>query len=112
MAKGIIEVTDSSFKKDVLEADKPVIVDFWAEWCGPCRMIAPAMEELSGEYGDRMVFAKMDIDAEPEASMRYGVQSIPTLLVFAKGKPVAQMIGARPRAHIEQLIEHALAATA
>jgi thioredoxin 1 len=112
VAQGIIHITDGSFAKDVLEADKPVIVDFWAEWCGPCRMIEPAMEELAGEYGDRMVFAKMNIDDEPEASMRYGVQSIPTLLVFSKGKPVAQMIGARPRTHIEQLIESALAATA
>ena len=112
MSQGIIDVTDSSFQKDVLEADRPVIVDFWATWCGPCKMIAPLLDEIATEQTGRLKIAKLDVDANGETAMRFGVQSIPTLLVFAKGRPVAQMIGARPRAHIEQLIESALAATA
>ena len=98
-------VTDQSFATDVLGADKPVLVDFWAEWCGPCRMIAPALEEIAGEIGDRVEIVKLNIDENPETPGHYGVRGIPTMVLFKNGKPVAQKVGAAPRSQIQQWLE-------
>ena len=101
-------VTDSSFQQDVLSADKPVLVDFWAEWCGPCRMIAPALEELSSELGDRVTIAKLNIDENTDAPAKYGVRGIPTMILFKDGQPAATKIGAEPKSRIQGWLEGAL----
>lgn len=101
-------VTDASFKSDVLESDKPVLVDFWADWCGPCKMIAPALEELSEELGDKVTIAKMDIMENPDVPGSMGVQSIPYLVLFKDGKPAAQLRGAAPKGQLKQWLEGAL----
>ncbi len=94
---GILKVTDASFKKDVMEAKKPVLVDFWAEWCGPCRMIAPALEELVQEIGEEAIIAKMNIDENPETPAVLGIRSIPTLMVFKEGKMMGTKIGVQSK---------------
>ena len=101
-------VTDSSFQQDVLSADKPVLVDFWAEWCGPCRMIAPALEELSDELGDQVTIAKLNIDENPEAPSKYGVRGIPTMILFKNGEPAATKVGAEPKSRIQGWLEGVL----
>jgi thioredoxin 1 len=98
-------VTDQDFATEVLGASKPVLVDFWAEWCGPCRMIAPALEEIAGEIGDKVDIVKLNIDENPDTPGRYGVRGIPTMLLFKGGQPVAQKVGAAPRSHIQQWLE-------
>ncbi len=98
MGTNTVTVTDASFADDVLMSDKPVIVDFWAEWCGPCRMVAPVLEEIAGAHRDKVTIAKIDVDANPQVSQDYKILSIPTLLVFQGGKPVKQIIGAKPKA--------------
>ena len=98
-------VTDQSFAADVLGASTPVLVDFWAEWCGPCRMIAPALEEISGALGDKLSIVKINIDENPDTPGKYGVRGIPTMLLFKNGEPVAQKVGAAPRSQIQQWIE-------
>ena len=98
-------VTDSSFQEDVLSASGPVLVDFWAEWCGPCRMIAPALEELSEELGGRVTIAKLNIDENPEAPGKYGVRGIPTMILFKDGQPAATKIGAEPKGRIQAWLE-------
>jgi thioredoxin 1 len=105
-------VTDSSFQADVLGADKPVLVDFWAEWCGPCRMIAPALEELSSELGDKVSIVKLNIDENPEAPGRYGVRGIPTMILFKDGQPAATKVGAEPKGRIQAWLEDALQSAA
>jgi thioredoxin 1 len=105
---GTTSVTDSSFQADVLGADKPVLVDFWAEWCGPCRMIAPALEELSNELGDKVQIVKLNIDENPEAPGRYGVRGIPTMILFKDGQPAATKVGAEPKSRIQAWLENAL----
>ena len=102
-------VTDQNFADDVLGADGPVLVDFWAEWCGPCRMIAPALEEISDDLGDKVTVAKLNIDENPDTPGRYGVRGIPTMLLFKGGQPVAQKVGAAPRSQIQQWLEGNLA---
>ena len=93
-----IDITNQEeFKSKVLDSTVPVVVDFWAEWCGPCKMVAPVFEELSGEYQDRLVFAKLDVDALPNIAAQYGVQSIPTMIVFKGGNEASRMIGAHPK---------------
>ncbi len=101
-------VTDLSFEADVLGADKPVLVDFWADWCGPCKMIAPALEQIGEELGDKVTIAKMDIMENPETPAKFGVQNIPLMLLFKDGKVIAQKLGAAPRSHIQQWLEGAL----
>ena len=98
-------VTDQSFASDVLGSDKPVLVDFWAEWCGPCRMIAPALEEISSAPGEKVTIAKLNIDDNPDTPGRYGVRGIPAMLLFKNGQPVAQKVGAAPRSQIQQWLE-------
>ena len=100
-----VAVTDSSFQSDVLESDKPVLVDFWADWCGPCKMIAPALEELSDELGDKVTIAKMDIRENPDVPGKMGVQSIPYLVLFKNGEPAANMRGAAPKGQLKQWLE-------
>ena len=102
-------VTDQSFATDVLGAEGPVLVDFWAEWCGPCRMIAPALEEISNELGDKVTVAKLNIDENPQATRTYGVMSIPSLILFKGGQEVARVIGAKPKEAILRDIEPHLA---
>ena len=102
---GTRSVTDQSFATDVLAADRPVLVDFWAEWCGPCKMIAPALEEISGALGDKVDIVKLNIDENPETPGHYGVRGIPTMVLFKGGKPVAQKVGAAPRSQIQSWLE-------
>jgi len=104
----IIEVTDQNFEAEILQSDKPVIVDFWAEWCAPCRQIAPAIKSLAEEYGDRVKIVKMDIDSNPNTPGQYGIRAIPTILAFKDGEVVEQLQGARPKADIEAAIEKLL----
>jgi thioredoxin 1 len=96
MAKPI-EVTDGTFEEAVLKADLPTVVDFWAVWCGPCKMIAPVLEEIAGEYEGKLQIAKLDVDHNNESAMRYGVMSIPTLILFKGGKAVERIIGFMPK---------------
>ena len=98
-------VTDASFQEDVLNAEKPVLVDFWAEWCGPCRMIAPALEELSNELGDVVTIAKLNIDDNPAAPAKYGVRGIPTMILFKNGEPAATKVGAAPKSALQSWLE-------
>src|SRR5919199_4927753 len=101
-------VTDESFQADVLGSDKPVLVDFWAEWCGPCRMIAPALEEIAGELGERLTVVKLNIDDNPDAPARYGVRGIPTMILFKDGQPAATKVGAAPKTQIQGWLEGVL----
>ena len=98
-------VTDSSFQADVIDAAKPVLVDFWAEWCGPCRMIGPALEEISEELGGKVTIAKLNIDENPDAPSRYGVRGIPTMILFKNGAPAATKVGAAPKSQLKGWIE-------
>lgn len=98
-------VTDASFQQDVLGASKPVLVDFWAEWCGPCRMIAPALEELSTELGDKVTIAKLNIDENPDVPAKYGVRGIPTMILFKNGEPAATKVGAAPKSALQGWLE-------
>ncbi len=102
------KVTDASFDSDVLGSADPVVVDFWAEWCGPCRMISPALEEIATELGGKVKIAKLNIDENPSVTIRYGVRSIPTLIMFKNGEPTAIQVGAAPKGRLADWIRGAL----
>ena len=99
------EVTDQNFETEVLRADKPAIIDFWAEWCAPCRQIAPIISELAAEYGDRVKIVKMDIDKHPNTPGQFGIRAIPTILAFKNGQVVQQIQGARPKADFKKMVD-------
>jgi thioredoxin 1 len=99
------EVSDSNFEQEVLKAAKPVLVDFWAPWCGPCRMVAPIVEELAQEYDGKVDFVKLNTDDNPNTAVKYGIRSIPTLLVFKGGEPVGQIVGFRPKSDLKQRLD-------
>jgi len=109
MGNGPVHVTDGDFKKQVLDAQLPVLVDFWAAWCGPCRMIAPFVEELATDYAGKAVVAKMDTDANPQTPMQYGIMGIPTLIIFKNGQEVDRIVGAVPKGAIAKKLDAALA---
>ena len=109
MAENIKNVGEKDFKAAVLDAQKPVLVDFWAVWCGPFRMVAPIVDELSVEYKDKMDFAKVNVDEAPKIASSYSVMSIPTLIVFKGGKPVEQVVGFRPKKDLQKMLDKALA---
>ncbi len=98
-----VHINDSTFEEEVLKNNVPVLADFWAEWCGPCRTIAPVLEEISQEYDGRLKIAKIDVDENPEAPARFGIQGIPTLILFKDGKPVERLVGAMPK---DRLLSH------
>ena len=103
MAK-TIEITDKNFD-EIIKSDKPVLVDFWAEWCGPCKMVGPIVEEIAGEYDGKAVIGKVDVDTNPEVSARFGIRSIPTLLYFKDGEIVDKQVGAVPKAVLAQKLD-------
>jgi len=105
----VTEVTDQNFGSEVLEAGQPAIIDFWAEWCAPCRQIAPIISALASEYGDQVKIVKMDIDANPATPSQYGVRAIPTILAFKDGQVVEQITGARPKSDFENMVKGLLA---
>ena len=104
-----IAVTDGDFAQQVLQSDKPVLIDFWAEWCAPCRMLGPVIESLSSDYEGRVTVAKLDVDANQQVAMQYGIRSIPTVMLFDKGQVVDTLVGVRPKADYETSINNALA---
>ncbi len=108
MSEHTKNVTDDSFTADVLKAPGPVLVDFWAEWCGPCRAIAPAIDEISAEYAGKLTVAKVNIDENPMTPTQYNVRGIPTLMLFKDGKPVATQVGAAPKSALRQWVANAL----
>ena len=99
-----IAVTDASFEQDVLNASGPVLVDFWAEWCGPCKMIAPSLEEIGAEFAGKLTVAKVNIDENPMTPNKYAVRGIPTLILFKDGKPAAQQVGALPKSRLKDWV--------
>lgn len=96
------QVTDATFSDEVLRSDKPVIVDFWAEWCGPCRMVGPVIDQIGEEYGDKVKVLKLDVENNPATAMKYGITSIPAIYVFKDGEVAKQTVGAKPKAVLEQ----------
>ncbi|WP_327094818.1 thioredoxin [Nocardia vinacea] len=98
MSQNTVTVTDASFADDVLLSEKPVLVDFWADWCGPCKMVAPVLEEIAGAHADKLTVAKLDVDANPGVARDYQILSLPTMMLFSGGKPVKQIVGAKGKA--------------
>ena len=103
-----IAVTDSSFDQVVLQAEAPVLVDFWAPWCRPCLMVAPVLDELAGEYDGRLSIVRMDVDQNPKTAAKYSIMSIPTLLIFKQGKPISHIVGFRPKDELKRSLDAAL----
>ena len=102
------KVSDANFETEVLKSTSPVVVDFWAEWCGPCRMIAPALEEISGQLGDKVKIVKLNVDENPNTAAKYGIMSIPTLMLFKKGESASRQVGAAPKQKLHQWISGAV----
>src|SRR4029434_4428832 len=102
------KVSDADFEAEVLKAAGPVVVDFWAEWCGPCRMIGPVLEELAGSLGERVKIVKLNVDENPQTAVKYGIQSIPTLMIFKNGEMASRQIGGAPKQKLEQVITTAV----
>ena len=103
-----VEVTDTTFESEVLKADRPVMVDFWAVWCGPCRQISPIIEDLAGQYAGKVKVAKVDVDSSPNVAMKYSIRSIPTIMIFNNGQVVDQIIGAYPRGEYDRRLKAVL----
>ena len=101
----IVHTSDATFAQDVLKSDKPVLLDFWAEWCGPCKMIAPILDEIAGEYQDRLRIAKLNIDENPQTPPKYGIRGIPTLILFKNGTVHAQKVGALSKSQLSAFLE-------
>ena len=108
MSDGIIHVTDSAFEQVVLNADLPVLVDFWAEWCGPCKMIAPVLSEIADEYAGQLKICKVDVDANPEIPPKFGIRGIPTLILFKGGNAEATKVGALSKTQLTEFVKEAL----
>ena len=108
----VTEVSDSSFEADVLQSDRPVLVDFWAAWCGPCRMVAPVLEEIATEQGEKVQIAKLDVDANPITAGRFGVRSIPTMILFKNGREAQRVVGYMPKEKLMQQLQPHIAGTA
>lgn len=107
-----VAISDNSFDNEVVKAQNPVLVDFWAEWCGPCRMIAPILETIADEYSESLKITKLDVDNNPQTAMKFGVQSIPTMILFKDGQPVERIIGYMPKERLLQKIRPHIGATA
>ena len=107
MAVGVLEIEDSSFDTEVLQSEKPVLVDFWAPWCGPCRAIAPVVEELAGTFGDKIKFAKCNVDDNPVTPGKFGIKSIPTLILFNGGEIIDKVIGIVAKSKLEEMLNKA-----
>ncbi|MCZ6664302.1 MAG: thioredoxin TrxA [Gammaproteobacteria bacterium] len=105
MSEKLIHVTDESFDSDVLQSETPVLVDYWAEWCGPCKMIAPILDEVSSEYTDKLRIAKLDVDQNQATSMKYGIRGVPTLMLFKEGNIVATHVGALTKSQLTAFID-------
>ena len=108
MSDAIVHVTDNSFEQEVLQSDIPVLVDYWAEWCGPCKMIAPVLEEIAAGYGGKLKVCKVDVDSNQESAQKYGIRGIPTLMVFKNGNAEATKVGALSKTQLEEFIDGAM----
>ena len=105
MSDQIVHTTDGSFDADVLQNDKPVLIDFWAEWCGPCKMIAPLLDEAAGEYADKLQIVKLNVDENPNVAQKFGIRSIPTLMIFKDGAVQAQKLGAMSKSQLNEFLD-------